>query len=416
MIDHTRAEALKIEEIKATKLYLYLFYFMYFGYDFIYYYVLPLFIERKMGVPDEGLSYFPYLFHLLLLLVAYYFTKKGNPFSIKYIYFFSFLILDFINSILRYWGTSNEFKTGNIVEILIVLFAPLFVNKGYFWLVSIGMILKYIVYGLLFKSPSLILPVVLLLFFSIVGYILLTRFNSYINGMIKAYENSRQKENLAVIGQMAASIAHEIRNPLSALKGFTQLQQEKDMSKDNFYPIMLNEIDRINMIVSDLLIIGKPNGSTRNKAEIGNIIHYVVSIIKPQAVRQGVKIHIQKDPDLPPILCDENQLKQVFINLLKNAVEAMPDGGNIYIKVQAAKDSLVVSIKDEGVGIPGDKIEKLGEPFYTTKENGTGLGFMVTKKIIEEHGGKIAVQSVKNKGATVDVSLPAGPIAASNHI
>lgn len=407
MIDHTRAEALKIEEIKATKLYLYLFYSMYLGYDFIYYYVLPKFTERQIGVPEGGLGFYPYIFLVLLLPVAYYFTKKGKPFSIKYIYFFTFLIIDISINILRYWGTENLFRSGNIVEVLIVLFTPIFVNKRYFWIVSIVMFLKYVGYGLLFKSPNVLIPSVLMLCFSIVGYILLSRFISYINGMIKAYEESRQKENLAVIGQMAASIAHEIRNPLSALKGFTQLQQEKDPSEDNFYPIMLNEIDRINMIVSDLLIMGKPNGITRQEAKIGNILHYVVSIIKPQAVRQGIEIHIKTDVDLPAICCDENQLKQVFINLLKNAVEAMPDGGNIIIKALFVKDAFKISIEDEGVGIPSDKIAKLGEPFYTTKENGTGLGFMVTKKIIEEHGGKISVQSMRKKGTKVDVYLPA---------
>ncbi|MFS0637977.1 ATP-binding protein [Mesobacillus foraminis] len=407
MIDHTRAEALKIEEIKATKLYLYLFYFMYLGYDFIYYYVLPLFNERQIGVPEGGLGFYPYIFLVLLLPVAYYLTKKGKPFAIKYIYFFTFLIIDMSINILRYWGTENVFRNGNIVEILIVLFTPIFVNKRYFWIVSIVMFLKYLSYGLLFKSPNVLIPAVLMLCFSIVSYILLTRFMSYINGMIKAYEESRQKENLAVIGQMAASIAHEIRNPLSALKGFTQLQQEKDASEDNFYPIMLNEIDRINMIVSDLLIIGKPNGITRHEAKIGNILHYVVSIIKPQAVRQGIEIHLETAVDVPAICCDENQLKQVFINLLKNAVEAMPDGGNIFIKALFVKDAFRISIKDEGVGIPSDKIAKLGEPFYTTKENGTGLGFMVTKKIIEEHGGKISVQSIRKKGTKVDVYLPA---------
>jgi signal transduction histidine kinase len=403
----TREQTLRIEEIKAIKLFLFLFYTVFIGYDFIYHYVIPYFIKtRTMGFPEGGLGYFAHIALLLLLPAALHMAKKGDPFLIKYMYFIAFLAIEFIDNFLIYWDTNKEYSSGNIVEILFLLFAPIFVNKRFYWIVTIIMTLKYVAYGFLFQSTGVVVPVVLILFFGIFGFILLSRFISYVNGMVNLYEESKQKEKLAVVGQMAASIAHEIRNPLSALKGFTQLQQERDGSTESYYPIMLNEIDRINLIVSDLLIIGKPNSSAKQAASIGEILKYVISIIEPQAVRQSVGIHVSIQDHVPLIHCDENQIKQVFINLVKNAVESMPDGGTVTIEVQYSHNEFVVGVTDEGEGIPQDKIAMLGEPFFTTKPNGTGLGLMVTKKIIEEHGGTLHIRNNPDKGAAIQVVLP----------
>ena len=224
--------------------------------------------------------------------------------------------------------------------------------------------------------------------------------------MVYAYSDAKQKEKLAVVGQMAASIAHEIKNPLSSLKGFTQLQQERDKENENYYPIMLNEIDRINSIVSDLLILGKPNGSTKTYVSLEEILNYVVSINELQASRQCITIRTEIEKPLPNIYCDENQMKQVFLNLLKNSIESMLDGGNIVIKAQLKANQFIISVHDEGEGIPHEQIEKLGEPFYTSKPNGTGLGLMVTKKILEEHNGKLEISSIPKRGTKIDVILP----------
>jgi signal transduction histidine kinase len=403
----TREQTLRIEEIKAIKLFLTLFYTVFIGYDITYYYVLPYFDKtRVIGFPDGGLGFFSHILLLFLLPAAVYMAKKGDPFRIKYMYFIAFLLIEFADNFLVYWGSGKQYSTGNIVEILFLLFAPIFVNKTFFWFIFSVMTLKYVAYGFLFQTTGVMVPIVLMVFFGTFGFILLTRIVSYVNGMVRLYEDSQQKEKLAVVGQMAASIAHEIKNPLSALKGFTQLQQERDGSTENFYPIMLNEIDRINLIVSDLLIIGKPNSSSKQPASIGKILTYVTSIIEPQAVRQSVNIHVEIKDHVPKIYCDENQIKQVFINLVKNAVESMPDGGVVTIEVQYSHNDFFINVSDGGEGIPADIIAKLGEPFFTTKPNGTGLGLMVTKKIIEEHGGKFDIRNNPDKGATVQIILP----------
>lgn len=406
MNEQTREEVLRIEEIKAIKLFTVLFYFVYIAYDLIYYYLVPYIKHEEVGFPEKGLGYLMYIIILLLLPFVYYLIKKERPFLIKYIYFYAFLLLDFCNNILIYWGTDTPYITGNFVELLFLIFSPIFVNRRYFGIITVSMILKYVAYGVLFQSVDTLVPVMLVFLLAIFGWILLARFTSYINGMILAYEDAKQKEKLAAVGQMAASIAHEIRNPLSALKGFTQLQLEKDKDDENFYPIMLNEIDRINLIVSDLLILGKPNVATKSHVSLKEILNYVVSIIEPQSYRQLITIRIEIGASLPYIYCDENQLKQVFLNLIKNSVESMVGGGNIYIKAKFKNNHFIISIQDEGEGIPQEQIEKLGEPFYTTKPNGTGLGLMVTKKIVEEHKGKLEITSTPNKGTTINVILP----------
>jgi signal transduction histidine kinase len=221
------------------------------------------------------------------------------------------------------------------------------------------------------------------------------------------HEELRQKEKLAVIGQMAAAIAHEIRNPLSSLRGFTQLQQERYPNTNDYYPIMIQEIDRINSIVNDLMYIGKPRVIKFEKASIEEIIAYTLSITQQQAERQGVTVETIMAGPLQPLNCDEKQLKQVFINLIKNAIESMPEGGRIEIRVKVLeKHKMSVSIQDEGGGIADENILNLGEPFFTTKTDGTGLGLMVTNQIIKDHKGELKIESSIDKGTRVIVSLP----------
>ena len=406
MNDGTRSEMLRNEEIKAMKLFIPLFYSIYIIYDLVYYYVIPYFYQEEMGRPSNGLGIFIYVFLLMVFPISVFLIKKGSPFQIKYLYFFAFLVLDFIDVLLIFWGTDTAYFNGNIVEVLFLIFAPTFVNKRFFWIVSSSLTLKYVIFGVLFQSINVVVPISLIIFLSVFGFILLSRFISYVNGMVYAYNDAKQKEKLAVVGQMAASIAHEIKNPLSSLKGFTQLQQERDKENENYYPIMLNEIDRINSIVSDLLILGKPNGSTKTYVSLEEILNYVVSINELQASRQCITIRTEIEKPLPNIYCDENQMKQVFLNLLKNSIESMLDGGNIVIKAQLKGNQFIISVHDEGEGIPHEQIEKLGEPFYTSKPNGTGLGLMVTKKILEEHNGKLEISSIPKRGTKIDVILP----------
>ncbi|WP_026572812.1 ATP-binding protein [Bacillus sp. UNC438CL73TsuS30] len=216
----------------------------------------------------------------------------------------------------------------------------------------------------------------------------------------------QKSEKLALLGQMAAGIAHEIRNPLTSIRGFIQLFKS-GQNHPQYFDIVLSELDRINSIVGEFLVLAKPTASVLIEKDVKNLINDVVTLINTQSILNNVQIYVEFDSDLPMVMCEENQLKQVFLNLLKNAIEAMPTGGQIDVKVKQKEDGKIsIQIIDQGVGIPEDRIPTLGEPFYTTKEKGTGLGLMTCYKIIENHNGEIKITSVVDEGTTVEVTLP----------
>ncbi|MEX1030818.1 MAG: PAS domain S-box protein [Paenibacillaceae bacterium] len=216
-----------------------------------------------------------------------------------------------------------------------------------------------------------------------------------------------KSEKLSVIGQLAAGVAHEIRNPLTVLKGFTQLLQKELGSKHSYLTTMLSELDRINDIVNEFMTLAKPQFVQFHSNYIYNILNSVISILETQAILVNVNIKISYVGQIPLIYCEENQLKQVFINVIKNSIEAMPFGGEIDIVVELInRNQLLIRIHDQGPGIPQEIIRRIGEPFYTTKENGTGLGLMVCQRIIEAHHGTLHISSELGLGATIDILLP----------
>ncbi|WP_176560250.1 PAS domain S-box protein [Brevibacillus dissolubilis] len=219
----------------------------------------------------------------------------------------------------------------------------------------------------------------------------------------------RNSEKLSAIGQLAAGIAHEIRNPLTSLRGFIQLMQTAESPYQSYFDIMISELDRINFIVSELLFLAKPQVSHFSIHQPAALLQDVISLMESQAIMNNVQIITHFEPDVPDLFCEDKQLKQVFINLLKNSLEAMPTGGELHIHLQQKEPGHIqISFIDQGCGIPQERLPKLGEPFYTTKEKGTGLGLMVTYKIIRDHMGSIEFASEVEKGTTVDVVLPAG--------
>ncbi|MED3838434.1 ATP-binding protein [Niallia circulans] len=217
----------------------------------------------------------------------------------------------------------------------------------------------------------------------------------------------QKSEKLAILGEMSAGIAHEIRNPLTSIKGFIQLAKAEN-PKNRYFEIVLSEIERINGIVGELLFLAKPTADVFLVKDIRNIIKDVITLIHTQLSLHNIQIKEVYEWDIPMILCEEKRLKQVFINLLQNAIEAMPQGGYISIKGTSLQDgNISIEIMDQGVGIPDERLGTLGEPFFTTKEKGTGLGLMTCFKIIESHNGSLSFQSELNKGTKAIIVFPA---------
>jgi two-component system, sporulation sensor kinase E len=226
----------------------------------------------------------------------------------------------------------------------------------------------------------------------------------------KMQEQLRKSDRLTVIGELAAGIAHEIRNPMTALKGFIQLL-EGSIKKEHamYYEVITSELARIDSIINEFLILSKPKVIRFQETDVSQIMKETLELLSAQAVLYNVQFDAKYGPHLPYLYCEPNQIKKVFINLIKNAIEAMPEGGKITITLKEdEKNHIIISIQDEGVGIPKDMIKRLGEPFYTSKERGTGLGLMVSYKIIDEHKGTIQVESEEGKGTTFYLELPLG--------
>jgi len=225
----------------------------------------------------------------------------------------------------------------------------------------------------------------------------------------KQEEVLHRQDKLAAVGQLAAGVAHEIRNPLTSMKGYTEFLQldEKDPERLEFLNIILDEIERVNSIVEDFMVLAKPKAVELEEKNVVPVLKNVVSLLEFEARKRNVKLHFDSKEEIIQIECDENRLKQVFLNFIKNGIEAMPSGGDLYVKTHIQDQNVQISIQDTGVGIPKEKLDKLGEPFYTTKKTGNGLGLMVSFKIIESHNGNVFVESEPNKGTTFNIVLPA---------
>lgn len=213
----------------------------------------------------------------------------------------------------------------------------------------------------------------------------------------KTEETLGKTEKLSMIGELAAGIAHEIRNPLTTIRGFVQLLTENE-NGHVYANTILDEIERINYIVNEFMIFAKPHTVYFSHCDMKNIVSSVIKFLEPEALLNNVIMEYQFPTEEIVLNGEKNQLKQVFLNLLKNSIEAMPSGGKIDISIETSADDIFIKIRDEGEGMGDEQVKRLGEPFFTTKEKGNGLGLMVSYKIIQNHNGTIDVQSIQNQG------------------
>lgn len=218
-------------------------------------------------------------------------------------------------------------------------------------------------------------------------------------------EQLLKSEKLSVVGQLAAGVAHEIRNPITSIKGFIQLLEEGILKKE-FFEVISKEFKQIEEILEEFINLAKPKEIQLNKVNIKTILKEVETLLKPEANLKNVEIFQEYQQNLPQIMCDSNQIKQVFINIIKNSIEAIPKHGFVKLQVSIEGKNVLIRIIDNGIGISKERVQKLGEPFYSNKEKGTGLGLMICFRIVREHNGSIKVKSKENEGTTVEVRLP----------
>ena len=226
-------------------------------------------------------------------------------------------------------------------------------------------------------------------------------------------EKVKRSEKLAAIGKLAAGVAHEIRNPLSSIKGFAQFLSHvlKDRPEESEYAnVMVHEINRINRVVSDLLIYSKPFEVKRKKQDLNEVIDHTLLLVHADAQEKKVNIVKKMPEDMEELWLDPNQITQVLLNLLLNSLEAVSDGGKIGVGAELVDQNQAhIWVEDDGCGIPDGYQEKIMDPFYTTRDKGAGLGLAIVHKIIENHNGEIKVTSPpsgKSSGTLVSLLLP----------
>jgi PAS domain S-box-containing protein len=224
----------------------------------------------------------------------------------------------------------------------------------------------------------------------------------------------RRAESLASLTTLAAGVAHEIKNPLGSMGIHLQLIQKKIAGKDcieakdiaQHLGVIGEEVDRLNRIVVDFLFAVKPMDTVLEEADVNRVIKELLEFVRPELDQAGVTIESNLSPTLPLLRIDPRYIKQAALNLIKNAVAAMPDGGTLRVESLRSGDDVVVRISDTGSGIPDDIMEKIFEPYFTTKPFGTGLGLTIVFKIMKEHFGDISVTSRVGEGTTVTLAFP----------
>lgn len=214
------------------------------------------------------------------------------------------------------------------------------------------------------------------------------------------------------VRQVAATIAHEIRNPMTSIKGFIELLKNSQSNPSDYLrylSVIESELNRIDNYLKDLLSTVKPSKEGYEKVFLTKIVNEVVELMQPYALKVNIIIEIQNEnmTNDVAILGNESRLKQVLINLVKNAIEVMENGGRINVTITKLNDKVVqISVQDEGIGIPKENLDNLFKPFYTTKQYGTGLGLPIVKEIVEDHHGNIKVESKLNCGTTFYLEFP----------
>lgn len=227
--------------------------------------------------------------------------------------------------------------------------------------------------------------------------------------IIAVEEQLRRAERLSTLGEMAAVLAHEIRNPLGSIRGTAEILKDDYRpgdSKHEFIEIQIRETERLNRVVEDFLRMARPQPSEMTRCSLVEELETVVTLVSRDAQGRGVVLVLEPFSGEAVVQGNGEKLRQAFLNIVINALQATPVGGRVTIAVRKEEDGYEIRFSDSGSGIESDALARIFEPFFTTKPDGTGLGLAVTRKIVEAHGGTLAVESAAGQGTTVTVSLP----------
>ncbi len=233
----------------------------------------------------------------------------------------------------------------------------------------------------------------------------------YVRKMEESQKALLQAEKMATAGRLTASIAHEVNNPLQAVQNCLHLAGRKDITVDQqqeYIQMAQTELERLMMTVQRMLDYYRPGGSAFDRVSVGEALQYVIDLMSKQLTENGIQIMVSIPVDLPGVLAVRSQLQQVFINLILNAADAMPSGGRLHITGHTMKDGVEILFKDSGSGISPEMRASIFEPFFSTKEGGSGLGLTVSSNIVTAHGGTLELVPDQKTGTCFKLFLPVG--------
>ncbi|WP_223067960.1 ATP-binding protein [Paenibacillus caui] len=223
---------------------------------------------------------------------------------------------------------------------------------------------------------------------------------------VKSQQDLMRSEKMKVIGELAAGMAHEIRNPLASIKGFIQLSKSKQFNIEPWYEVIMNEITRVGELTAEFLQFSKPQANNMKIESLTDCAARVFSLCESEAASRGHSFIFENANQAILIHMDRDKMIQVLINIIRNAFQAMAHPGEVYFRIKAEEQAAVIEVRDTGVGIEQHNLSKIFDPFFTTKEDGTGLGLSLCQKIIEDHQGAIGVESEIGAGTTFTIRLP----------
>ncbi|HFK1765987.1 histidine kinase [Bacillus wiedmannii] len=391
------------EEERNAKIFLWVLYVMVVSYQIFYAIVL----ENK-SLTDKGHSIlWQVICGTAILGVNVYLIKKEKANLVKYTCLFAYIGIEIVNILSYMLYNEAAFDGVNIIEIIFIFFVPIFLNTKYFVFVLSTIVGKYVIYLFVLKEVKGFMFLIMYTLVLIAAYIILNRFIQYLSAVKESIKIASESQKLAVIGKMAATVGHEIKNPLASLKGFTQLQREKH-GADHIYKQMIFEIENMNNMISELMEVATCKPSVYKKHNIGEIALQAVTIVREKMNESSVQLISNVEEKTIEVECDERKIRGVFLYVIKNALEAMEQGGTLELRLEnKGRDYVMLSVIDNGYGIKKENLARVKEAFYTTKQDKIGLGLTVANRLVtEQHLGELHISSERDIGTRIDIMLP----------
>lgn len=331
---------------------------------------------------------FPVGIALLMILLITRFMFYGFSLLTIIVYGTMLIITAFASSKFKTYNRKTKVASSMFLTFFLAIFTTVIVLT----LSDFEVNNLYIIYFIL-------LPTILILF--------MVYFNEVLKDAIFMRSKLIKVEKMEIVSQLAASISHEVRNPLTVVKGFTQLLKTPNItqqSRDEYIEHILEELNRAQAIIDDYLTFAKPASEKLDRISVEHELTRVINMMLPFCNMNN--INITKEFSAGTIIGNTQHFHQCFLNLIKNSIEAMPCGGNLIISATVSNNTVIIRIQDSGIGMSQEQINRFGEPYFSTKTKGTGLGTMVAVKIIETMRGTLKIRSVINKGTTLTITLP----------